>query len=161
MPPPEGEEIVFGYASTGLTLRRHPLALLRERLAGRGLMTARDLDGIESGAQVSHCGIVTLGQQPETAKGTIFVTLEDEAGGRAGDRPEEPQGRAARGTGGRSAHGCPRQVAAEREGGGEEPGRDAAGRSDAAAGAVGGGDGEQGFPVGIGVVMAYLRRPPT
>ena len=77
---PEGEEIVFGYASIGLTLRRHPLARLRERLAGRGLMTARDLDGIENGAQVSHCGIVTLRQQPETAKGTIFVTLEDETG---------------------------------------------------------------------------------
>ncbi|MBW8718924.1 MAG: error-prone DNA polymerase, partial [Variovorax paradoxus] len=77
---PEGEEIVFDYASTGLTLRRHPLALLRERLARRGLMTARDLDGIEDGEQVSHCGIVTLRQQPETAKGTIFVTLEDETG---------------------------------------------------------------------------------
>lgn len=77
---PEGEEIVFDYASTGLTLRRHPLALLRERLARRGLMTARDLDGIENGEQVSHCGIVTLRQQPETAKGTIFVTLEDETG---------------------------------------------------------------------------------
>jgi error-prone DNA polymerase len=77
---PEGEEIVFDYASTGLTLRRHPLALLRERLARRGLMTARDLDGVENGEQVSHCGIVTLRQQPETAKGTIFVTLEDETG---------------------------------------------------------------------------------
>ena len=77
---PEGEEIVFDYASTGLTLRRHPLALLRERLARRGLMTARDLDGLDNGEQVSHCGIVTLRQQPETAKGTIFVTLEDETG---------------------------------------------------------------------------------
>jgi error-prone DNA polymerase len=77
---PEGEEIVFDYASTGLTLRRHPLALLRERLTLRGLMTAQDLEAIENGEQVSHCGIVTLRQQPETAKGTIFLSLEDETG---------------------------------------------------------------------------------
>jgi len=77
---PEGEEIVFDYASTGLTLRRHPMALLRERLTLRGLMTAQDLEEIENGEQVSHCGIVTLRQQPETAKGTIFVSLEDETG---------------------------------------------------------------------------------
>jgi error-prone DNA polymerase len=77
---PEGEEIMFDYASTGLTLRRHPLALLRERLTLRGLMTAQDLEAIENGEQVSHCGIVTLRQQPETAKGTIFLSLEDETG---------------------------------------------------------------------------------
>jgi error-prone DNA polymerase len=77
---PEGEEIVFDYASTGLTLRRHPMALLRERLTLRGLMSAQDLEEIENGEQVSHCGIVTLRQQPETAKGTIFVSLEDETG---------------------------------------------------------------------------------
>jgi error-prone DNA polymerase len=77
---PEGEEIVFDYASTGLTLRRHPLALLRERLTPRGLMTAQDLEAIKDGEHVSHCGIVTLRQQPETAKGTIFLSLEDETG---------------------------------------------------------------------------------
>ena len=60
---PEGEEIVFDYASTGLTLRRHPMALLRERLTLRGLMSAQDLEEIENGEQVSHCGIVTLRQQ--------------------------------------------------------------------------------------------------
>jgi error-prone DNA polymerase len=43
-------------------------------------MTARDLEEIENGEHVSHCGIVTLCQQPETAKGTIFLTLEDEMG---------------------------------------------------------------------------------
>jgi len=43
-------------------------------------MTARDLEGIENGEQVSHCGIVTLRQQPETAKGMIFLTLENETG---------------------------------------------------------------------------------
>ena len=43
-------------------------------------MTARDLEGIENEEQVSHCGIVTLRQQPDTANGTIFISLEDETG---------------------------------------------------------------------------------
>lgn len=76
----EGEEIVFDYASTGLTLRRHPMCLLRERLTRHGFLSAYELDAIENGEQVSCCGIVTLRQQPETAKGTVFVSLEDETG---------------------------------------------------------------------------------
>lgn len=77
---PEGEEIVFDYASLGLTLRRHPLALLRERLARRGILNATQLAALPHGRTVSACGIVTVRQQPQTAKGTIFVTLEDETG---------------------------------------------------------------------------------
>jgi error-prone DNA polymerase len=79
-PAPEGEEIVFDYAATGLTLRRHPLALLRPLLARRHLACAADLQDIANGAAVSYCGIVTLRQQPDTAKGVIFVSLEDETG---------------------------------------------------------------------------------
>lgn len=77
---PEGEEVVWDYASTGLTLRSHPLALLRPRLARRGLLSAAQLDKAADGQVVRACGIVTLRQQPETAKGTIFVSLEDETG---------------------------------------------------------------------------------
>lgn len=77
---PEGENILFDYKATGLTLRRHPLALLRPRLAGRGLLSARQLEDLPNGRQVAGCGIVTLRQQPQTANGTIFVTLEDETG---------------------------------------------------------------------------------
>ncbi|MGQ2981167.1 MAG: helix-hairpin-helix domain-containing protein, partial [Polaromonas sp.] len=77
---PEGENILFDYKSTGLTLRRHPLALLRDRLAGRGLLSARQLNALPNGRQVAGCGIVTVRQQPQTANGTIFVTLEDETG---------------------------------------------------------------------------------
>lgn len=77
---PEGEEIVFDYASLGLTLRRHPLALLRERLARRGLSTAGELKDLPHGHRVSACGLVIGRQQPGTAKGVIFVTLEDETG---------------------------------------------------------------------------------
>ncbi len=76
----EGEEIVFDYAATGLTLRRHPLALLRPRLSRMRLQTSADLHDLADGCFVATCGIVTLRQQPHTAKGVIFLTLEDETG---------------------------------------------------------------------------------
>ena len=76
----EGEEIVFDYAATGLTLRRHPLALLRPRLARWRLQTALQLHSAPNGRKVRACGIVTMRQRPGTAKGTMFVTLEDEPG---------------------------------------------------------------------------------
>ena len=79
-PAQEGEEVVWDYAALGLTLRSHPLALLRPQLAQRRLMTAQDLLGVPDGRMVRHCGIVTLRQQPPTAKGTTFITLEDETG---------------------------------------------------------------------------------
>jgi error-prone DNA polymerase len=77
---PEGEAIAFDYASTGLSLRRHPLALLRERITRRGWKSADQLAQLKDGASAWACGIVTMRQQPETAKGVIFVTLEDETG---------------------------------------------------------------------------------
>jgi DNA polymerase III alpha subunit len=77
---PEGEEITLDYAATGLTLRRHPLALLRPQLAARRWRSADQLATLHDGAFAWACGIVVMRQQPETAKGTIFVTLEDETG---------------------------------------------------------------------------------
>jgi error-prone DNA polymerase len=77
---PEGEEVVWDYAATGLTLRSHPLALLRPLLAERGCLTAEQLEAAPNGRAVRACGIVTVRQQPETAKGTMFVSLEDETG---------------------------------------------------------------------------------
>jgi len=76
----EGEEIVGDYASLGLSLRRHPLALLRSRLARMNLLSAEQLRPLPSGQTVRACGIVKGRQRPQTAKGTIFVTLEDETG---------------------------------------------------------------------------------
>ncbi|MDA7417292.1 error-prone DNA polymerase [Xenophilus arseniciresistens] len=76
----EGEEIVGDYAAMGFTLRRHPLALLRPRLARLRLLSARELEAVPHGRTVRACGIVTVRQRPGTAKGTIFVTLEDETG---------------------------------------------------------------------------------
>lgn len=79
-PAPEGEEVLFDYTATGLTLRRHPLALLRPRLAARGLRSAAELALFPHGRLARACGIVTVRQQPGTAKGVTFVTLEDETG---------------------------------------------------------------------------------
>ena len=79
-PAPEGEEIVFDYAALGLTLRRHPLALLRSRLQTQRLWCARDLHDLPNGRLARACGMVTVRQQPATASGVIFVTLEDETG---------------------------------------------------------------------------------
>lgn len=76
----EGEEVVHDYATVGLTLRRHPLALLRPQLAKRRLLSSADLDAVPNGRLVRYAGIVTLRQQPETANGTIFISLEDECG---------------------------------------------------------------------------------
>jgi error-prone DNA polymerase len=77
---PEGEAVVKDYESLGLTLRRHPLALLRPQLQERQLMSAAELEAAQDRRQVRACGIVTTRQQPETAKGTIFISLEDETG---------------------------------------------------------------------------------
>ncbi|MDH4059280.1 MAG: error-prone DNA polymerase [Aquincola sp.] len=77
---PEGEAIAIDYAATGLSLRRHPLALLRGKLTRRGWKSSEQLAQLPDGAHAWACGIVTMRQQPETAKGVIFVTLEDETG---------------------------------------------------------------------------------
>jgi error-prone DNA polymerase len=76
----EDEEVLWDYAALGLTLRSHPLAILRERLARRRLQTAEQLRTWDSQRVAHACGIVTGRQMPQTAKGTVFVTLEDETG---------------------------------------------------------------------------------
>jgi len=76
----EGEEVIFDYAALGLTLRHHPLFLLREELSKMKLQTAVQLRDLPNGRLVRACGIVAMRQQPQTAKGVTFVTLEDETG---------------------------------------------------------------------------------
>ena len=78
--PTEGRDIVADYRSTGLTLGRHPLALLRERLADDGLVSAAELNAAPHGAWTACAGIVINRQRPGSAKGVIFATLEDETG---------------------------------------------------------------------------------
>ena len=79
-PPSEGQHIVSDYRSMGLTLGRHPLALLRSRLNAQRLMPATTLFTYRNGRPARACGIVTVRQRPGTAKGVIFMTLEDETG---------------------------------------------------------------------------------
>ena len=79
-PPTEGETIVADYRSLGLTLGRHPLALLRQALTARRFLPAQALADFADGQFARGCGIVTMRQRPPTAKGTVFVTLEDETG---------------------------------------------------------------------------------
>jgi error-prone DNA polymerase len=80
MPPGEGESIIADYASLGLTLGRHPLALLRDRLQRQRMLTAAELHGLSHGRVTRVTGLVTGRQRPGTASGVTFVTLEDETG---------------------------------------------------------------------------------
>ncbi len=78
--PTEGQDIVADYRSLGLSLGRHPLALLREQLSRRRYLKSDDLPGLASGRRVRIAGLVITKQRPGTASGVTFVTLEDESG---------------------------------------------------------------------------------
>jgi error-prone DNA polymerase len=80
LPAQEGEEVRFDYAAIGLTLRSHPLSLLRQQLSKLKLLTATQLRALPHGRLVRACGLVTMRQSPGTAHGVTFVTLEDETG---------------------------------------------------------------------------------
>lgn len=78
--PGEGEETLADYRSLGLTLKRHPLALLRPQLDAFKVEPAARLRSFPHGRLARASGLVTHRQRPETAKGTVFVTLEDDTG---------------------------------------------------------------------------------
>ncbi len=78
--PTEGENIVADYRRLGLTLERHPLALLRDKLSKLRLSTAADVQNAADQQPIYAAGIVTCRQRPGTASGVIFVTMEDETG---------------------------------------------------------------------------------
>jgi error-prone DNA polymerase len=78
--PTEGQSIVADYCSTGLTLGRHPVSLLRDKLAREGCITASELAASRDGAEVRCAGLVVTRQRPGSANGVTFVTLEDETG---------------------------------------------------------------------------------
>jgi len=79
-PPTEGQNISADYRTQGLTLGRHPLALLREQFAAAHIVTAADLRDLPHGRVVRVAGIVTARQRPQSAAGVMFITLEDETG---------------------------------------------------------------------------------
>ena len=78
--PEEGQDILDDYAATGLSLRRHPVALLRKRLDKLKIKRASDIEQLPGGRRVRICGLVINRQRPQTANGTVFMTLEDETG---------------------------------------------------------------------------------
>ncbi|NCF15007.1 MAG: DNA polymerase III subunit alpha [Gammaproteobacteria bacterium] len=78
--PTEGQNIVADYRSTGLTLERHPICLLRRHLDRYRYVQAQQLPVLGDGHKVNVAGLVITKQRPGTASGVIFVTLEDETG---------------------------------------------------------------------------------
>jgi error-prone DNA polymerase len=76
MPP--GEEVVNDYRFLELSLRAHPVSFLRADLVRRGIIRNEELRGARSGARVTVSGLVTIRQQPGSANGVIFMTIEDE-----------------------------------------------------------------------------------
>jgi error-prone DNA polymerase len=76
----EGQAIAIDYRTLGLTLGRHPVALLRERLRADRLLSSAELAALRNRQLARACGLVTVRQRPQTAKGVVFVTLEDETG---------------------------------------------------------------------------------
>ena len=78
--PSEAEAMLADYRALGLTLNRHPVAMLREQLARFKVQPAAVLRTYPNGRIARASGLVTHRQRPETAKGTVFVTIEDETG---------------------------------------------------------------------------------
>src|SRR4249919_3506187 len=74
------EEIAADLWATGLSAARHPTELVRDELAARGIVTAAELRDLPDRSVVDIAGVVTHRQQPSTAKGVIFLNLEDETG---------------------------------------------------------------------------------
>lgn len=78
--PTEAEDVVTDYKHLGLTLRSHPLSFLREKLSAMRFVPSDVLAHFQDRQLARGCGIVTVRQRPSTAKGVVFITLEDEAG---------------------------------------------------------------------------------
>ena len=78
--PSEGQNIVADYATTGLTLGRHPLALLRDRLTKRRIRKAEARWTLPNDTRATVAGLVICRQRPGSAGNVVFVTLEDETG---------------------------------------------------------------------------------
>jgi error-prone DNA polymerase len=79
-PMPLGAHVVEDYRRLSLSLKAHPTSFMRTRLAARGILRSDALPSVKSGERVTVAGLVLVRQRPGTAKGVIFMTLEDEAG---------------------------------------------------------------------------------
>jgi len=79
-PMPLGAHVVEDYRRLSLSLKAHPTSFMRSRLSARGMLRSDALAGVRTGERVTVAGLVLVRQRPGTAKGVIFMTLEDEAG---------------------------------------------------------------------------------
>ena len=75
-----GRTVVEDYGSVGLSLRQHPLAFVREDFARQGMVQCSDLTRLRDGTRIIVPGLVLMRQKPGSAKGVMFITLEDETG---------------------------------------------------------------------------------
>jgi error-prone DNA polymerase len=76
----EGHNVIEDYGHTGLTLRQHPIAFLRKDLAARNIITCAEAMNARDGRWVYTAGLVLVRQKPGSAKGVMFITIEDETG---------------------------------------------------------------------------------
>lgn len=79
-PMTSSERLIADYAGTSLTIGPHPMAFRRHELSMRGIMPASELPTVRTGRRVRTAGMVITRQRPGTAKGFVFLTLEDETG---------------------------------------------------------------------------------
>ncbi|WCT72586.1 error-prone DNA polymerase [Sphingomonas naphthae] len=77
-PMTEGSQVVEDYRASGLSLRSHPVAFLRDELRARRMITCQELQTVRDGRWVELAGLVLVRQKPGSAKGVMFITLEDE-----------------------------------------------------------------------------------
>jgi error-prone DNA polymerase len=80
VPMTDGRQVVEDYRATGLSLRRHPVAFLRGELTRRRIVSCADLETCKDGRRLTVGGIVLVRQRPGSARGVLFMTLEDETG---------------------------------------------------------------------------------
>jgi len=79
-PMTAGRQVVDDYRSTGLSLRRHPVSFLRQDLQRRGIVRCADLEKTRDGRRLEVAGIILVRQRPGSARGVLFITIEDETG---------------------------------------------------------------------------------
>lgn len=79
-PMTEGREVIEDYRTLQLSLRAHPLSFLREKLDRMGIVRCADLASIRDGRNIEVAGVILVRQRPGSAKGVLFVTIEDETG---------------------------------------------------------------------------------
>jgi error-prone DNA polymerase len=77
---PVGQEVLTDYTTTGLSLKCHPVSLVREQLEQLNVLPASQVVTLPAGKIVRVCGLVLVRQRPGTASGVVFITLEDETG---------------------------------------------------------------------------------